>query len=305
MQPHSYLDHELAMSVSELPINVLTTIEGLSKRAAVSGLKPHTLDPTGQSLQKRMPGNMMNHLTNVQKIYYVAVDHENDGVFGYKDHNGEVWHWEANAIKTKYPALYGKLNDEKPSGVSRSDISLVFGPGSYATCFPTVNGAHWLNIHSRCKFRVEENNRVRHVALGVDNDFIVLYEGSGFYYAVETNYPILDSILDNVEAGTTITFVALNPWVAGQFFLILDNDTAFFAVNPSLEDEVAEILREQGIVCNALVKYNPTRTVAKRKPAINVKNKDFMKELLGHAFGGSVGAVVGSVITGMSSCSVM
>ncbi|RMJ19305.1 hypothetical protein CDV36_001020 [Fusarium kuroshium] len=248
---------------------------------------------------------MMNHLTNVQKIFYVAVDFENDGVFGYKDRNGEVWHWEANAIKTKYPGLYGKLNDGKPSDVYRSDISVVFGPGSYVTCFPTVNQAWWSKIHSDCESSIREKNKVRHVALGVDNDYIVLYEGSGFRYAVTANYPVLDSILDNVEAGTLITFVALNPWVAGQFFLILDNDTAFFAVNPSLEDEVAEILREQGIVCNALVKYNPTRTMAKRKPAINVKNKDFMKELLGHAFGGSVGAVVGSVITGMSSCSVM
>ncbi|RSL86547.1 hypothetical protein CEP51_002768 [Fusarium floridanum] len=156
------------------------------------------LDTKKRFSRKRMPGNMMEHLTNVQKIYYVAVDHENNGVFGYKDRNGEVWH-----------------------------------------------------------------------------------------------------------SGTMITFVALNPWVAGEFFLILDNDTAFFAVHPSLEAEVTEILREQGIECNALVKHNPTRTVAKRKPAINVKNKDFMKELLGHAFGGSVGAVVGAVITGMSSCSVM
>ncbi|RSL55353.1 hypothetical protein CEP54_009399 [Fusarium duplospermum] len=255
---------------------------------------------------KGMPENMMEHLTNVQKIYYVAVDQENDGVFGYEDRNGKVWHWEANAIKTKYSTLYGKLNDEKPSEVHRSDISVVFGPGSYVTCRPTLNGADWRNLYPQCASCIKEKNKVRHVALGVDNDYIVLHEGRGFLYAITRNYPILDSILDNVVgSGSTITFVALNPFVAGQFFLILDNDTAFFAVHPSLEGEVAEILREQGIACNALVKYNPTRTVSKSKPVINVKNKDFMKELLGHAFGGSVGAVVGQVIAGMSSCSVM
>ncbi|GKT48741.1 uncharacterized protein ColSpa_08922 [Colletotrichum spaethianum] len=178
----------------------------------------------------------------------------------------------------------------------------------YVICWPTINAANWNNLINQDSIGndIKSLDRVRHVALGVNGSHIILHGTNRWRYAISSNYPVLDAIMDNLSGSMNVTFVALNPWKANEFLLIVDNDTAYFALDSRLENIVTENLRELGIDCNSVVKYNPTRTVAKPRPIPNIKNKEFLREMLGHAFGGTVGAVAASVITGLGlSCTVM
>ncbi|KAK7408867.1 hypothetical protein QQX98_008928 [Neonectria punicea] len=238
---------------------------------------------------------MMDELTDVEKIYYAAVGDNGIAAFAYRT---------SRALKSSLRRLYKRMQ-EMQDDYHFEDISLVFGPGKgFVMCWPTLDNAYWGSLINQESIGEDINSLdfVRHVALGVDGDYIILHS-SGVQYSVE-NYPMLESIIDDKSPSENITlqFVALNPWKANEFLLIVDNDTAFFALNSSLEAVVAENLRELDITCNSLIRHNPTRTVAAPR---NINNKKFLDGVMDHIVGGAVSGIVGTVVQGIASCTVM
>lgn len=112
-----------------------------------------------------------------------------------------------------------------------------------------------------------------------------------------------------------VQFVALNPWKANEFLLVVDNSKAYFVLDSSMEGEVKKVLDKVDIEYKAVVPYNPERKAAKlrKKPKIKAKENGFLREMLGHTLRGVAGGTAGGIvqvaaaalITGTGLCNVM
>lgn len=169
---------------------------------------------------------------------------------------------------------------------------------------------------------------VQHVALGAGSAYVLLYGEGGLHWNLAGNYEALNKILSNkggskvtvcihwhpmlteppaLYADTTCTkFVALNPWGPEQFFLVLDNDTAYFQVDASLETPIRNVLKNEGISCHALQPSSSSREVSTARYKMEkIKDKSFLKSFLGATVGGVVSHVIVGLVTGAMACTVM
>jgi len=118
---------------------------------------------------------------------------------------------------------------ERPFSARR----VVFGPGSsIASSYIawTSYGDVLVSPHSPTSVLELANSaekfctHLRMAALGVDGTYIMIWEDGTIRWDLKTHYDQLDSILNNLsDQGEEVTFVALNPWKAGDYFVYFDS----------------------------------------------------------------------------------
>jgi hypothetical protein len=83
------------------------------------------------------------------------------------------------------------------------------------------------------------------VVLGIRGAYVVLYDDSTLSHNLQGLYPALQAVMDSMEEQSkrnSITFVALNPYVAGHYFVAVGDGTAQWNLPHEMHTDVKSVV---------------------------------------------------------------
>ncbi|KAI0046492.1 hypothetical protein FA95DRAFT_1368319 [Auriscalpium vulgare] len=122
----------------------------------------------------------------------------------------------------------------------------TFGPNaSYFAISP--NGFSWQNLPEDLEtdilMRIKKTSPGV-VALGVSGTYVVLYGDGRMTYDLDDKYPAVDALLrdaDGLGQRNGISYLALNPYVAGQYYAVFGNGSARWNVPQEWSQDVQNV----------------------------------------------------------------
>ncbi|KAJ6469039.1 hypothetical protein C8R47DRAFT_801413 [Mycena vitilis] len=172
----------------------------------------------------------------------------------WKTVKGEDW-YEELFLGPRYTKLAEYIRNIAQSG--EHTTRTVFGPNaSYFTISPS--GFSWQNLPP-----VLENDMVgrlkkghpTNVALGLNGAFVVLYSDGNVTFDVATHYPAVDAMIRNSAENARrkgITFVALSPHAAGQYYVAYGDGSASWNLPNDWSVDVTTVSKSLRPVASAL-----------------------------------------------------
>jgi hypothetical protein len=116
---------------------------------------------------------------------------------------------------------------------------IAIGPyRTFYACVPTIVAGSTLfhdNIPTSLRVMLEEQRTepgrrfTSQVSLGYGEAWFVLWPNGDIRWELNGHYNELEEILNEVP-DRCVTYLALNPWSAGQFFLVLEDGTVRFCL---------------------------------------------------------------------------
>ncbi|KAJ7459295.1 hypothetical protein FB451DRAFT_1506507 [Mycena latifolia] len=194
--------------------------------------------------EKTLPTDVLRYLENrddplaVDTPYDVAFPMEPDSFFmSWKATDGKDW-FERNTLGPNYARLSAFIKSVSTVGAHTS--STVFGPGaSYFSRSPS--GFSWQNLPPELEDEIQNNllkRRPTTVALGVDKSYVSLAEGQ---------YPPAEALLNDTAERSrrrNIAYIPLNPFVAGEYYVVYGDGSARWNLPPAWEADVSSISHE-------------------------------------------------------------
>jgi hypothetical protein len=109
------------------------------------------------------------------------------------------------------------------------------------------------------------HGEVEAVALGVRDSYVVVFEDQHLEWDLKGSYDKLDKKLGEMH-GEELYYVSLNPYCAGQFFVVFSDMTASYAfaetdVYHALEKEMLQVARLRFVVESPTAKESGTKEV--------------------------------------------
>ncbi|KAJ7609894.1 hypothetical protein FB45DRAFT_1038360 [Roridomyces roridus] len=157
--------------------------------------------------------------------------------------SGEDW-YEDERLGPNYTRLARFIQIAATAG-SHTTLT-TFGPNhSFFSLTPT--GYSWQNIPPCLEEDIQRCLQVRRpsaVALGVQRTFIVIYSDGGLKYELGGEYPLVELIFRNEEETKRrggVAYVALNPFIAGEFYLVYGDGRTLWNFPPEWSEDVAAV----------------------------------------------------------------
>ncbi|KAJ7083597.1 hypothetical protein B0H15DRAFT_850073 [Mycena belliarum] len=161
--------------------------------------------------------------------------------------------WKATSGKEYYEEdylgpQYARLADYIRSVGTKGERTArtVFGPGaSYFSTSPS--GYSWQNLPLALEVDIQADLQTRRpttVALGVQGSYVVLYDDGTVKFDLHDLYHMLEScLLDGEETArrTGITYVALNPFVAGEYYAVYGDGSTAWNLPPAWSSDVIAV----------------------------------------------------------------
>ncbi|KAL1842984.1 hypothetical protein VTJ49DRAFT_3461 [Mycothermus thermophilus] len=252
----------------------------------------YILDTPRRFCTSGLPYAMKRGLTNVRKVHWAVFGDNGNAAFMYTGtaHEEGLWRWHSDAFKSRLPKAHGFIEKKSQEG-GAANISVTLGKGeSIVICAPDRNQVHGC-VDESIKERIMAYDRIRHVALGV-GDAYVIFHSKGIAYNLRGNYDKLDRILDSLSAQD-ISYAALNPWRAEEFVLVLADGTVRFSVHESIKDDLMSALRDS----------NGSQTARPRRQAAMPRSggQGLHNQIMVNAVGGAAGGVASGIVqTGLA-----
>ncbi|KAF4627839.1 hypothetical protein G7Y89_g10310 [Cudoniella acicularis] len=161
---------------------------------------------------------------------------------------------------------------------------------------------------------------IRIASIGVGNTYLLIWEDGSMIYELEDKYPELLEKLEELKGkGDEVSWVVMNPFRAGDYFLYLDKDKmASFRVSENFGSELEKALHADGIDTKDLVirtaevvaPVKIRHLIASNMVAVAEKNVEINSDAVVNAatkvFKTAVVVVkAGAVIAGIVACTVM
>ncbi|KAK7055369.1 hypothetical protein R3P38DRAFT_1353669 [Favolaschia claudopus] len=182
-----------------------------------------------------------NHAEYCKFPYDVAMAME-PGVYS-------MWWLAKNDIEYYEPDHLGPHYAKLAAFIAAGKTSrTVFGPQrSYFSSSST--GLSWQNLPASLETDITNRlklGRPHTVALGVGGTWVTLYDDSQLSWILSEQYPGLQVFLDNAEERNkrnSIVYVALSPYVAGQYFVVFGNGTAQWNLPREMHADVETVVK--------------------------------------------------------------
>ncbi|KAJ7459339.1 hypothetical protein FB451DRAFT_1182361 [Mycena latifolia] len=185
-----------------------------------------------------------NHRQAVDTPYDVAFPMEPDTyAICWKTTGGEDW-YEDGCLGPNYARLAAFIRSVATKGGHTSRT--VFGPGaSYFSSSPS--GYSWQNLPPALEDEIHDCMKVRRpttVALGVQRSYIVLYNDGTVTFNLQGQYPLVDALIRNTAETSRrrgVTYIALNPFVAGEYYAVYGDGSAAWNFPTAWSEDVTSI----------------------------------------------------------------
>ena len=165
-------------------------------------------------------------------------------------------------VKQSLPFLNKWMDEEVPTG---SDLHVIFGSKDKSyIAYAASAGSVWRNIPSGLEESIQKRaDSPAQVALGKGGAYYVRWRKGDCTYALRTNYPDADKIIDDADSPpevrtmaspnvdskkTRLTdmqeqFVALNPYETDQYFILLANGEVHWRIPSASSSTVQDVIR--------------------------------------------------------------
>ncbi|KAL6154125.1 hypothetical protein ACJBU6_07411 [Exserohilum turcicum] len=223
-----------------------------------------------------------------------------------------------------------KLNPKLERAMSSSPRSarrVVFGPEAtwflwyLFGCSPEYSAGLPKAIEENVQDARKMYTTLRCVALGPENNFVMIWQDGSKSYNLDENYSVLNQALDSCE-GEDVSRIALNPNKAGDYFVYFDRTkTAMFQVSEAFGKDLEDALTAEGIRSTAIVRHRDKLArqtdilkMAKQSNLVGNVADTVNNETIGSSGsrlvtnGVSIGASLAtfaSAIVGVAACTVM
>ncbi|KAJ7459277.1 hypothetical protein FB451DRAFT_1563683 [Mycena latifolia] len=187
------------------------------------------------------------HQLAMNAPYDIAFPMEPDSYFGcWQTTRGTLW-YEDEHLGPNYARLLAFIRNvaEKGGLTART----VFGPGaSYFSTSP--RGFSWQNLPPELEDEIQNSLQCRRpttVALGVEKSYVALYDDGSISLELRGQYPLVEALLyDTAERSRrrNIIYIALNPFVAGEYYAVYGDGSARWNLPPAWEADVSSISHE-------------------------------------------------------------
>ncbi|KAJ6520615.1 hypothetical protein DFH09DRAFT_1194019 [Mycena vulgaris] len=155
--------------------------------------------------------------------------------------------WQTKNDEEYYEGDYLGLHYAKLSTfMSGMSANTVFGP--HRSYFSTSkSGLSWQNLPPALETHIMDRiklGRPSVVALGMRGAYVVLYDDSTLAHDLQGLYPALQPLMDSADERSkrsSITCVALSPYVAGHYFVAFGNGTAQWNLPAEMEADVLSV----------------------------------------------------------------
>ncbi|KAJ7459293.1 hypothetical protein FB451DRAFT_1372027 [Mycena latifolia] len=203
--------------------------------------------------EKTLPTGVLRFLEDrndplaVGTPYDVAFPMEPDSFFmSWKATDGKDW-FERSTLGPNYARLSAFVKSVSTEGTHTS--STVFGPGaSYFSRSPS--GFSWQNLPPELEDEIQNTllkRRPTTVALGVDKSYVALYDDGSLSLELRGQYPLVEALLNDTAERSRrrdIAYIALNPFVAGEYYVVYGDGSARWNLPPAWEADVSSISHE-------------------------------------------------------------
>ncbi|KAJ7473693.1 hypothetical protein B0H11DRAFT_1340711 [Mycena galericulata] len=159
---------------------------------------------------------------------------------------GEDW-YEDECLGPNYGRLARFIKGVASKGGRTSRTT--FGPSaSYFSISPS--GYSWQNIPLALEDDIQNCMKIRRptcVALGVQGSYVVLYNDKFMTFDLRGQYPLVEAMLRNTQEvirRSGIVYVALNSFVAGEYYAVYGDGSALWNFPTAWAADVTAISRE-------------------------------------------------------------
>ncbi|KAJ7026823.1 hypothetical protein C8F04DRAFT_1124359 [Mycena alexandri] len=164
----------------------------------------------------------------------------------WKTTRGEDW-YEDGCMGPAYARLARFIKSVATKGGYTTRT--VFGPG--ASFFSTSpSGYCWQNLPMALEDDIHSCMKTRRpisVALGVQGSYVVLYNDGTVTFDLRGQYPLVENMIRNTQEAARrrgVMYVALNPFVAGEFYAVYGDASASWNFPTAWSADVTAISRE-------------------------------------------------------------
>ncbi|KAJ7473639.1 hypothetical protein B0H11DRAFT_2195598 [Mycena galericulata] len=173
--------------------------------------------------------NDENHPQAIDTVYDVAFPLE-PGLYAlcWKTTGGEDW-YEDGCLGPNYTRLARFIKNVATKGGHTTRTT--FGPGaSFFSMSPS--GFSWQNLPPALEDDIQTCMKIRRptsVALGVQGAYVVLYNDGTVTFDLRGQYPLVEAMIRNTQETARrrgVTYVALNPFVAGEYYAVYGDASA-------------------------------------------------------------------------------
>ncbi|KAJ7126036.1 hypothetical protein C8R44DRAFT_851604 [Mycena epipterygia] len=159
---------------------------------------------------------------------------------------GEDW-YEDGCLGPNYARLARFIKSVAATG--KHTTRTVFGPGaSYFSISPS--GYSWQNIVPALEEDIHNCIKTRRpttVTLGVQGSYVVLYNDGTVTFDLRGQYPLVEGLIRNTQETSQrrgVMYVALNPFVAGEYYAVYGDGSASWNFPTAWSADVTAISRE-------------------------------------------------------------
>ncbi|KAJ7200359.1 hypothetical protein GGX14DRAFT_660277, partial [Mycena pura] len=192
------------------------------------------------------------HPQTMQTPYDVAFPMEPGAyMMCWRTSRGENW-YEDGCMDPQYARL-ARFIRTAASTADGHTTRTVFGPN--ASFFSMSDrGYCWQNLPPALEDDLQTSLRVRRptsVALGAHGAFVVIYSDGTISFNLQDLYPVVEGLLSDTHSGWQeaarrggIVYVALNPHMPGEFYLVYGDGSAFWGLPTEWAKDVTTVSRE-------------------------------------------------------------
>ncbi|KAJ7362788.1 hypothetical protein DFH08DRAFT_326666 [Mycena albidolilacea] len=150
--------------------------------------------------------------------------------------------YEEGCLGPSYPRLARFITAAAANGSHTTRT--VFGPN--ASFFSTSpSGFCWQNLPPGLEDNMQSCIRLRRptcVALGVEGTYVVVYSDGTTAFDLCGQYPLLQTIImETAPSKRGLAYVALNPFVAGEYYAVYGDGTATWCLLPAWGQDVTTV----------------------------------------------------------------